>query len=81
LDTAVSLIRTLFQSETDMGKTQRREPYNFTHCWPPRPGLGRGWKRRLSKLRRLAWKYELRTGVAYNRGLTRVESEVNWRTW
>jgi len=48
-----------------------------THVWSE--GQGRFWKRQLSKARRRAWKYEVRTGKPLN--ITSIESEVNWKGW
>jgi len=46
---------------------------HFTLFW--NEGLGRWAKRRLSKMRRRAWK------DSHERGLSKWESEVNWKLW
>jgi hypothetical protein len=40
-----------------------------------RQGVGRYWKRRLSKVRRRAWR------DTHKRGLAQIESTVNWKDW
>jgi hypothetical protein len=47
---------------------------SFTRVWGSR-GAGRWWKRRLSKARRRAWR------DTHKRGLSGVESTVNWKDW
>jgi hypothetical protein len=48
---------------------------SITQTWGRRPGNGRFWKRMLSKVRRRAWKDD------HERGLSQLESRVNWRDW
>jgi len=47
---------------------------SFTQVWSGR-GIGRWWKRRLSKVRRRAWR------DPHQRGLAGIESTVNWKDW
>ena len=61
-----------------MSKTWKPPDYvKFTHFWPE--GVGRYWKRKLSKARRKFIKSFLKFG----RGKEPVdlESEVNWKLW
>jgi hypothetical protein len=46
---------------------------NCTCVWPG-PGVGRWWKRRLSKARR-------RWQDSHRRGLASAEAECNYKTW
>ena len=56
-------------------RRHRRQPeINLFKMWP-NEGIGRYWKRRLSKARRRAWRDE------HERGLAGTESTVNYRTW
>jgi len=53
---------------------------SFTCQWAGR-GTGRWWKRKLSKVRRRAWKdVELR-GRRVPRGVDGIETECNYKTW
>lgn len=47
---------------------------SFTDRWSGR-GIGRFWKRQLSKARRRAWK------DPHKRGLMNYEHECNWKSW
>ena len=50
-------------------------PYlKFTKVWCS-PGVAKYMKRRLSKVRRRAWR------DPHKRGIASVESECNWRGW
>ena len=51
----------------------------ITQTWGNKAGLGRWWKRLLSKARRRAARAEINGKRA--RGLAGKESEVNWRGW
>lgn len=51
---------------------------SFTCVWPGE-GVGRFWKKKLSKARRAQAKLELRGIKA--KPTTGIEREVNWRTW
>lgn len=56
----------------------------FTQTWGNKPGLGRYWKRLLSKGRRRFAKRLCREGeraYGHMRGLPGIEREVNWKTW
>lgn len=52
----------------------------FMQIWPGRK-QGRYWKQKLSKARRRAWKEEVFFGRVNPRGLRRIETECNWKTW
>ena len=52
---------------------------HFTQTWGNKRGMGRYWKRQLSKARRRASKAEIDGRKV--RGLAGIESEVNWKGW
>lgn len=54
------------------------EYVSMTERWPG-PGVGRYWKRKLSKARRKHAKEQL--NGRRGKEPTAIESEVNWRTW
>ena len=66
-----------------MGERERKKVFekypflSFTCLWN---GSGKWHKKRLSKVRRLAAKRELR-GLHVRNSLVGIESEVNWRGW
>lgn len=61
-------------------KLKDKYPYIRWHKTWPRVGIGRYWKRCLSKARRRYAKEELR-GATHPRTPTHYESEVNYRTY
>jgi hypothetical protein len=71
-----------------MGNRADREripPYcSFTSVWPSKPGIGRYWKRQLSKARRRFARQLCRDGDdAYRHmgGLQSYETMVAYKTW
>jgi len=51
------------------------------YFWGWKLHQGRWWKHQLSKARRRAWRYELKTGMPGDWLKIRFERECNWKTW
>ena len=62
-------------------ETKERYPWLKRSDRWPKKGLGRYWKRRLSKARRKYAKAVLTQTTPHERGLADLESTVSWRSW